>query len=43
MLQPINLPPETTRECVAGRIIHVGEGVMNWKGSRKCAALSMAL
>ncbi len=42
MLQPINLPPET-RECVAGRIIHVGEGVMNWKGCRKCAALSWAL
>lgn len=43
MPQPINLPPETTRKCVAGRIIHVGEWVMNWKGSRKCAALSVAL
>lgn len=26
MLQLINLSPETTRECVAGRIIHVGGG-----------------
>lgn len=43
MHQPINFPPETTRECVAGRIIHVGEGVMNWKGSRECAVLSVAL
>lgn len=25
MAQPINLPPETTGECIAGRIIHVGE------------------
>ena len=33
MPQPINLPPETTGECMAGRIIHVGNGggVMNWK------------
>ena len=35
--------PRDERECVAGRIIHVGEGVMNWKGCRKCAALCMAL
>lgn len=43
MPQPINLPPETSRKCVAGRIIHVGEWVMNWKGSRECAAPSVAL
>lgn len=35
--------PRDKRECVAGRIIHVGEGVMNWKGCRKCAVLSVAL
>lgn len=35
--------PRDRRECVAGRIIHVGKGVMNWKGCRKCAALSAAL
>lgn len=43
MPQPINLPPETSRKYVAGRIIHVGEWVMNWKGSRECAAPRVAL
>lgn len=43
MPQPINLPPETGRKCGAGGIIHVGEWVMNWKGSRECAAPSVAL
>lgn len=35
--------PGDRGECIAGRIIHVGEEVMNWKGWGKCAVLSMAL
>lgn len=39
MLRPINLPLETRRECVAGRIIHVGERGNELEGmQRMCSA-----